>query len=166
MKRGFTLIELLVVIAIIGLMSTVVFASVQNAKQKALEASVLSDGHQLQIAIELYKNTHGFVPEEDSGYAAVNSYSNDINVPSDSLTKLVTEGYLPKVPNHVMLNYSFIRDNFSNLPNQVGCGNQVVNKYYIWFFDPNDDFPNLKRETAPYYNWTSPFWYCVTWDTP
>jgi prepilin-type N-terminal cleavage/methylation domain-containing protein len=53
-KRGFTLIELLVVIAIIGILSSVVLASLGTARQKARDATRISDMKNIQLALELY----------------------------------------------------------------------------------------------------------------
>lgn len=58
-SRGFTLIELLVVIAIIGLLSSVVLASLNTARAKARDARRLADLHQIQTAMELYRSTCG-----------------------------------------------------------------------------------------------------------
>lgn len=52
-NRGFTLIELLVVIAIIGILSSVVLASLNSARQKGRDARRVSDLKQLQLALEL-----------------------------------------------------------------------------------------------------------------
>jgi type II secretion system protein G len=61
-KRGFTLIELLVVIAIIGLLSSVVLASLNGARKKGRDARRLSDLKQLQTALELYYSDHTAYP--------------------------------------------------------------------------------------------------------
>ena len=53
-ERGFTLIELLVVIAIIGILSSVVLASLNSARKKGRDARRISDIKQLQLALELY----------------------------------------------------------------------------------------------------------------
>lgn len=53
-ERGFTLIELLVVIAIIGILSSVVLASLNSARTKGRDARRISDLKQLQLALELY----------------------------------------------------------------------------------------------------------------
>ena len=53
-NKGFTLIELLVVIAIIGILSSVVLASLNSARKKARDARRVADIKQLQLAEELY----------------------------------------------------------------------------------------------------------------
>ncbi|MFC1751632.1 type II secretion system protein [Patescibacteria group bacterium] len=53
-NRGFTLIELLVVIAIIGILASVVLASLNSARLKSRDARRVSDIKQLQLALELY----------------------------------------------------------------------------------------------------------------
>lgn len=53
-QKGFTLIELLVVIAIIGILSSVVVASLNSARQKARDARRVDDVKQLQLALDLY----------------------------------------------------------------------------------------------------------------
>ncbi|PCI27274.1 hypothetical protein COB55_06080 [Candidatus Wolfebacteria bacterium] len=51
---GFTLIELLVVISIIGLLSSIVFASLDGARNKAKVSRVVSDLQQLSLVLALY----------------------------------------------------------------------------------------------------------------
>ncbi|MDP3996077.1 MAG: type II secretion system protein [bacterium] len=57
--RGFTLIELLVVISIIGLLSSVVLASLNSARQKTRDTVRISNLNQTQKAIELYYDKCG-----------------------------------------------------------------------------------------------------------
>src|SRR3989344_9028765 len=58
-KAGFTLIELLVVIAIIGILASVVLASLNSARKKSRDARRGSDIKEVQLALELHfdKNT-------------------------------------------------------------------------------------------------------------
>jgi type II secretion system protein G len=77
-KSGFTLIELLVVIAIIGLLSSIVMASLAGAKVKARDAQRISDSHQIRNALELYRTTNGYYPT--------------------ALSQLVTAKFLAKEP--------------------------------------------------------------------
>jgi prepilin-type N-terminal cleavage/methylation domain-containing protein len=53
-SRGFTLIELLVVIAIIGILSSVVLASLNSARQKGTAAKIKSELAGLRAAAEIY----------------------------------------------------------------------------------------------------------------
>lgn len=53
-KKGFTLIELLVVIAIIGVLASVVLASLNSARKKSRDARRIADIKQIQLALELY----------------------------------------------------------------------------------------------------------------
>lgn len=57
-SRGFTLIELLVVIAIIGILSSVVLASLNGARKKGRDARRISDVKQIQLALEMYYDSN------------------------------------------------------------------------------------------------------------
>jgi len=79
-NKGFTLIELLVVIAIIGILSSVVLASLNSARAKSRDAKRVSDIKQLQLALELYFDDNGQYPI------------------ATTAALLVTPGYLPTIP--------------------------------------------------------------------
>jgi type II secretion system protein G len=61
-KKGFTLIEFLVVIAIIGILSSVVVASLNTARLKARDAKRIADIKQIQLALEMYNDKNGSYP--------------------------------------------------------------------------------------------------------
>ena len=62
-SSGFTLIELLVVIAIIGILSSVVLASLNSARTKARDTRRVSDLKQIQVALELYYDATSKYPQ-------------------------------------------------------------------------------------------------------
>lgn len=61
-KNGFTLIELLVVVAIIGLLSSIVLASLNSARAKAKTARSQADLRSLRTAIALLESDTGKWP--------------------------------------------------------------------------------------------------------
>tara|TARA_B100000745_G_scaffold300516_1_gene254906 strand:+ start:9386 stop:9802 length:417 start_codon:yes stop_codon:yes gene_type:complete len=86
-SSGFTLIELLVVIAIIGILSSVVLASLNSAREKSRDARRIGDVKQLQLALEMY-------------YDSNSSYPN-------ALTDLVST-YIPVIPLDPSSNNSYL----------------------------------------------------------
>lgn len=86
-RKGFTLIELLVVIAIIGILSSVVLASLNSARSKSRDARRVSDLKQLQLALELYYDANKAYP---AGIAGAQTNHSD--------SPLVAGGYIATIP--------------------------------------------------------------------
>ncbi len=63
MNKAFTLIEILIVIAIIGLLATVVIASMQNAKLRAQDTRRIEDISSIKKALEVYMVEHSRFPD-------------------------------------------------------------------------------------------------------
>ena len=90
-KKGFTLIELLVVIAIIGVLASIVLASLNNARRKSRDARRITDIKQIQLALELYLDGAG-----SGQYPASNTTCDGTD--SLGLQPLVTGSYIPVIP--------------------------------------------------------------------
>jgi prepilin-type N-terminal cleavage/methylation domain-containing protein len=72
-RRGFTLIELLVVIAIIGILSSVVLASLNTARSKGNYAAIKSNLATIQTQAELYYDSNGNSYSTPTGSAVATS---------------------------------------------------------------------------------------------
>lgn len=72
--KAFTLIELLVVIAIIGILSSVVLASLSGARESARMTRMASDLEQIETAMTMWMDAEGLVQWPDEQY--FNSGSN------------------------------------------------------------------------------------------
>lgn len=98
-SKGFTLIELLVVIAIIGLLSSVVLASLNTARARARDAQRISNVKQIQTALELYYSDTGSYPTSPDN-AVVSALSG------------MTPTYIGSLPTD--LGYRYYNNNQSN----------------------------------------------------
>jgi prepilin-type N-terminal cleavage/methylation domain-containing protein len=70
-NRGFTLIELLVVIAVIGVLASVIIASINSTRHKSRNARRVSDMQQLVSAFNLGLEGAGGLPDNGSDFACV-----------------------------------------------------------------------------------------------
>lgn len=96
-SSGFTLIELLVVIAIIGLLASIIIASLSTAEVKARDARRLQDMHSVVAALQLYAATHNSYPPTPTTDISSRPCAGNKDC-VDDLTVLVTEGYMASLP--------------------------------------------------------------------
>ena len=83
-QRGFTLIELLVVVAIIGLLASIVIASLNTARIKGRDARRVADVKQISLALEMSNDAAGQYPVNAA--ASLTSYI--AAVPTDPKSNL------------------------------------------------------------------------------
>jgi len=91
-QSGFTLIELLVVIAIIGLLASIILASLSTARSKGLDAERISDVKSLETAMELYYNDHGTYPQ------SAGSSNGDVVLSDPTLNADLVPTYIASMP--------------------------------------------------------------------
>ena len=125
-RRGFTLIELLVVIAIIGVLSSVVLASLNTARLKGRDSARIQSIQSIRLALELYASDHnGQYPYLNQAGGGTGCWWNWQSGNSSSgyswLAALVSGGYISQVPVETTLtgcDYRYM--NFTNGPTTCG----------------------------------------------
>jgi prepilin-type N-terminal cleavage/methylation domain-containing protein len=98
--EGFTLIELLVVIAIIGLLSSIVLASLNTARQNSRDAVRKAQVRQFMNAFELYYAKNGNYPCGATCGSSGVTYFNASSVPGAALISAGVIGTIPNDPQY------------------------------------------------------------------
>lgn len=169
--KAFTLIELLVVVAIISLLSSVVIASVSDAREKARSQALVESIKQMMTGLELYNQDHnniypgetrpGFVQEGMIFYIMTKSgtgtfqYQDDMTNVGDLKTKLKPYFDISSISNNLKDGEQIIYywDGYGS-----ACVGQTSTPRFMIIFGEileNDNIPNysfLGVETEPIYN--------------
>ena len=124
-NRGFTLIELLVVISIIGLLASIVLASLSTAKSKAQDARRIEEVHGLKVALELYSVANGSYPPNNGSFtlSALNTpLASYMTIPPDLLAGDGTtpDGYA-SAGNSTYLLHVYLQNSIGGVPANSFC---------------------------------------------
>ncbi len=142
-KKGFTLIELLVVISIISLLTSIVSASLVNAKNKATVTKITGEVKQFQLAMETYRTYNGSYYNTASAVPANNVAAMSLFVNAMNPYIKINDLSFTKDSSVNNFHLNFIRSNGSN------CGGVIpsTNGYDVIFYLPSNipNIPFLKR---------------------
>ena len=130
--RGFTLIELLVVIAIIGILATLVVATVTIGQRKSRDARRLSDITSIQAALSLYATTNFYpisvatttITGSDPVSTVLRNAGTMNAVPSDPVGGTYTYTYSSNATGNKYW-LSFCQETSANQTYPQGCSNTV-----------------------------------------
>lgn len=154
-NKGFTLIELLVVIAIIGILSSVVLASLNSARTKARDARRIADIKQIQLALELFYDANRYYPGSgECGATTPNTgWSNSVQCLSngrwlrDSTSNL--SGFIPVDPIDPLNQNNWPRGAYYYFSRSYGNDKQWYMIIYGLENYPNSLVENSDGVTAP-----------------
>lgn len=137
---GFTLIELLVVIAIVGLLSSVIFASVRSARGKARDARRLSDVEQIFLALNLAADSNqGVTPSSEGAWRCLGHGSSEScwqgsYAGLDALNAALRP-YLSAIPDDPRNDTSCSGDAYLYASHYTPAGLRSTGAYLHWYYE-------------------------------
>jgi len=127
--HGFTLIELLVVIAIIGILASVVLASLSDSRDQAKVASAQTQMRSIHTAMEMLYNDTLLYPHKKGKYCPpFDGANNEVNLALSSSGLVATDGtyanwngpYIPEIIDPWGTPY-FLDEDYYCTPGAKGC---------------------------------------------
>lgn len=139
--RAFTMVEMLTVIAIIAVLAAIIFPVAATVRERARQSTTMSNLHQIQVALKMYKLDNRVYPEVLLGYVETQGSS---IVPADR----IQNGFLYQ---------AYIRDiNIFRSPNNPVNDKQMWKAVEVLLADPNN--PSVRSNeingqivTRPFY---------------
>ncbi len=99
-NKGFTLIELLIVVALIGVLASIVFLSVGEARSKGRDTERIANVKEVEKALFLYHLDHGSYPVSPGGEwaGAAEDWGSFSNTGYDAYIPNLAPTYISKLP--------------------------------------------------------------------